>query len=183
MSKTILCFGDSLTAGYGMQRGQSYPELLQEHINNDGYNYQVINAGVSGDTTHDGLRRLSYHLSQPIDIFILELGVNDMIRGGIPDQIKVNLSKILNQVIEQYPNCKLVVAGMQLPPVVQHPFISRFTNIYDSLANQYKALLIPSFLDGVIGMPALNLPDRLHPNAQGYQIIARNVYEQIKGLL
>ena len=183
MSKTILCFGDSLTAGYGMQRGQSYPELLQEHINNDGYNYQVINAGVSGDTTNDGLRRLSYNLSQPIDIFILELGVNDIMRGKSPEQIKVNLARILNEVKRHHSHSKLVVAGMELPPVIQHPFVSRFTGIYRSLAQEYTAHLIPHFLDGVLGISALNLPDRLHPNAQGYQIIARNVYEQIKGLL
>ncbi|MGK7391132.1 MAG: arylesterase [Candidatus Cyclobacteriaceae bacterium M2_1C_046] len=174
--KIILCYGDSLTAGYGFTQEHSYPGVLQKMFNEKGYAYQVINAGVSGETTSGGLNRLPRFLDIKADFFILELGINDGLRGQSLDIMQNNLQKIIDQVEQKMQDTRLIIAGMDLPVKIHNPYIRRFLEIYPSLAKKNNAILIPHFLEDVLGVPSLNLPDRLHPNKEGYQIIAQTVF-------
>lgn len=181
--KIILCFGNSLTAGYGFTQEHSYPGVLQKMLNEKGYSYQVVNAGVSGETSAGGLNRIQRYLDIDADIFILELGINDGLRGQSLDAMENNLQKILELVKQKMKNAKLIIAGMDLPVNVQNQYIRRFLNIYPSLAEKIDAVLIPHFLEDVMGVPSLNLPDRLHPNIKGYKIIAQNVFTVLQPYL
>ncbi|MFD2144629.1 GDSL-type esterase/lipase family protein [Mucilaginibacter antarcticus] len=147
MMKNILFFGDSLTAGYGLTdvTNQAFPGLIQQKINAAGLNYKVINAGVSGDTTRGGLARLDYWLSQPVDIFILELGINDAIRGVTPATIKQNLQLIINKVRAKYPEVKIALMGMQLPEFIPGRQIAEFSHIFSALAADNSIALVPFF--------------------------------------
>lgn len=174
--KIILCYGDSLTAGYGFTQEHSYPGVLQKMLNEKGYSYQVINAGVSGESTFGGLNRLPRFLEIEADIFILELGINDGLRGQSLEAMKENLQKIIVQVKQRNKDVKLVIAGMQMPLNAQNNYIRRFMDVYPDLAKTNQAILIPFFLEDVMGVKSLNLPDGLHPNKEGYQIIAQTVF-------
>jgi acyl-CoA thioesterase-1 len=183
--KHILFFGDSLTAGYGLANAatQSYPALIEHKINSAGLAYRVSNAGVSGDTTRGGLNRLDYWLNQPIDVFILELGINDAIRGVAPAAIQRNLQQIIDRVKLKYPAVKIALMGMQLPNFIPGSRIADFRNIFIRLANNNQLAFVPFFLEGVAGKRDLNLRDGLHPSAEGYRIIADNVWPVIEKLL
>ncbi|HEY0743930.1 MAG TPA: arylesterase [Chryseosolibacter sp.] len=183
--KRILFFGDSLTAGYGLTKPavQSLPGLIQKKIDESGFSYQVVNAGISGDTSSGGLGRLSYWLNQPIDIFVLELGVNDLWRGAPYTATKHNLDLILKKVRERYPTCKLAIMGMEIPDAINFAALNGFRKIYRELAEGHDAAFVPFFLEGVAGVRQLNLPDGVHPSAKGYEVIAEKVWPTIKALL
>ena len=183
--KRIVFFGDSLTAGYGLAKPdvQSLPGLIQKKIDDAGFKYQVVNAGVSGDTSSGGLSRLDYWIHQPVDIFVLELGVNDLFRGAPYAATKRNLDLILKKVKERYPNCKLAIMGMEIPAALNFAPLNGFRNIYRELAEAHATAFVPFYLEGVAGLKHLNLPDGLHPSAKGYEVIAEKVWPTIRALL
>lgn len=182
-TRTIVFFGDSLTAGYGIDPRETYPALIQEKIDERGWKFRVTNAGVSGETSAGGLRRINWLLRQPIDVFVLELGANDGLRGLPLPQTRKNLQGILDRVSERYPDVRMVIAGMLVPPNMGPEYSKEFAAIYRHLAEENDALLIPFLLEGVGGIPKLNLPDGVHPTAEGHKIMAETVWEILKPLL
>lgn len=181
--KSIMFFGDSLTAGYGLSEEESFPSLVQRRIDSLGLPYQVINAGLSGETSAGGLGRIDWVLQQPVDIFILELGANDMLRGLALSNTKDNLKNILEKVKSKNPEVKLIVTGMQSPPNMGQDYSNGFNGMFGDLATDYQAGLIPFLLDGVAGDPNLNLPDGKHPNAEGQKIVVENVWKELSKYL
>ena len=175
--KTILFFGNSLTAGYGVDPSEAYPALIQHKIDSLRLNYKVINAGVSGETTSDGNSRIDWILKQPIDIFVLELGGNDGLRGIPLTETKKNLQSIIDKVKAKYPDAKIVLEGMQIPPNMGPAYTSKFKEIYPVLAKENNIALVPFLLKGVGGDPKLNQRDGIHPTAEGHKIVAENVWE------
>ena len=181
--KTIVFFGNSLTAGYGLSPEQAFPALIQKKIDSLGLPYQVINAGVSGETSSGGLTRVDWILQQPIDIFILELGANDGLRGTPLSETKKNLQDIIDRVKTKYPDAKMVFAGMEIPPNMGQAYTTEFRNIYKDLAAKNNMTLIPFLLEGVGGEPELNQADGIHPNEKGSPIVAENVWKILQKLL
>lgn len=181
--KSILFFGNSLTAGYGLDPELAFPNLIQEKIDGENVSFTVINAGLSGETSAGGLSRIDWVMSQAIDIFILELGANDGLRGLPLESTRINLQGILDKVKQKYPNVEIVVAGMMVPPNMGEDYSIEFKKIYPVLARKNNAALIPFLLDGVAGNPDLNLPDGVHPNVEGHQIVADNVWSVLKPIL
>jgi acyl-CoA thioesterase-1 len=183
--QNILFFGDSLTAGYGLNnaRTESLPSLIQQRIDFAGLAYHVINGGLSGDTTSGGLYRLDYWINRPIAVFVLELGINDIIRGISPQTTANNLQAIIDQVKQKHPGVKIALMGMEIPAFIPGAFAAQFKAIFRKLADANKTAFVPFYLQDVAGIAHLNLPDRLHPNAAGYKIMANNVWPVIKGLL
>ncbi|HEX9650542.1 MAG TPA: arylesterase [Cyclobacteriaceae bacterium] len=182
-SKTILFYGDSLTAGYGLTPEQAFPALVEKMLNSNGQQYRVVNAGVSGETSAGGLSRINWILNQHIDVFILELGANDGLRGVPLSSTKENLQGIINQVRKKYPVVKIVIAGMMVPPNMGTEYSNEFQTMFPKLANDNDTALIPFLLDGVAGDPTLNLPDGIHPNVQGHKIVAGNVMQVLQQIL
>ena len=179
--KRILVLGDSLSDGFMLRRSQAYPALLAEKLHAAGLDAFVItNASQSGGTSAGGLERLLPHLKQPVDIFILELGINDVFLGVPVDQIRANLQSIIDQVRAHNPGVRLVITGMEVPNLPADDYLSAFTGMYRDLAEKNGAALVPSLLAGVSGDGALNLPDRLHPNAEGHKVLARNVWQVLE---
>jgi acyl-CoA thioesterase I len=183
-AKTVLFFGDSLTAGYGLDPAQAYPALIQAKITARGWNFQVINAGLSGETTAGGLRRIDWILQQrPIAVLALVLGANDGLRGLPLADAKRNLQAIIDRTRHTYPQAKLVLAGMQVPTTLGREYATGFRTIFPELAAANAATLIPFLLEGMAGIPALNLPDGIHPNPAGHRIIAENVWRVLEPIL
>jgi acyl-CoA thioesterase-1 len=181
--KSIVFFGNSLTAGYGLSPEQAFPALIQKKIDSLGLPYQVINAGVSGETSSGGKTRIDWILHEPVDIFVLELGANDGLRGTPLSETKKNLQQIIDKVKAKYPDTKLVFAGMEIPPNMGQAYTTEFRNIYTELAAKNNMTLIPFLLEGVGGEPELNQADGIHPNEQGSLIVAKNVWKQLEKLL
>lgn len=179
----ILFFGNSLTAGYGVPESAAFPALIQDRIDSLGLNYAVVNAGVSGETSTGGLGRIDWILEQPVDIFVLELGGNDGLRGIPIESTRENLQAILDAVKKIYPEAKLVLAGMQVPPNMGPEYSEAFRRLFPELARANDATLIPFLLEGVGGEPDLNLPDGIHPTEEGHQIVARNVWAALQDLV
>lgn len=179
----IVFFGNSLTAGYHLDEEYSFPSLIQKRIDSLGLNYESVNAGLSGDTSGQGLERLDWIMRQQIDIFVLELGANDALRGFKLDVPRKNLQKILNQLKDKYPKVKIVIAGMQAPPNLGIEYTTAFKNIYTELATTNDALLVPFLLDGVAAIPELNLADGMHPNIEGQKIVMENIWRVLKEIL
>ena len=178
--KAILVFGDSLSDGFMLQRSEAYPALLAKKLQAAGLNFQVINASASGGTTQGGLERLPPHLNHRIDIFILELGINDAFRALPVEQIQNNLQQIIDKVKARNPNVRVVIAGMQLPNYATDDYVSAFSKMFAELATMNNAALVPYLLQGVAGDPSLNLPDGIHPNAAGQKILAENVWRVLE---
>jgi acyl-CoA thioesterase-1 len=178
--KRILVLGDSLSEGFGLTSKQAYPTLLIPKLRADGLNYEITNASQSGGTTEEGLLRLPPHLKRRIDIFILELGINDAFRGISIEQIRANLQEIIDRVRRANPNVRIIVCGMQLPNYTVDDYVSAFGQIYSDIAAKNNAALVPYLLEGVAGDPALNQADRLHPNAAGQRILAKNVWRVLE---
>ncbi len=178
--KTILVFGDSLSDGFMLQRTEAYPALLAKKLHAVGLNFQVTNASAAGGTTAGGLERLPPHLKHRIDIFILELGINDAFRGLPVDQIQNNLQQIIDKVKARNPTVRVVIAGMQLPNYGAEDYVSAFGKMFGDLAAKNGAALVPYLLEGVAGDPSLNLPDGIHPNAAGQKILAENVWHVLE---
>jgi acyl-CoA thioesterase-1 len=174
--KRILVFGDSLSEGPFLKPKEAWPMLLVDKLRDAGLEFEVVNASQTGGTTTGGLARLPPHLKRRIDIFILELGVNDAFQAVPVDQIQRNLQEIIDRVREKNPNVQIVIAGMQLPDHEVDDYVGAFGSMYAALADKNHAALVPYLLQGVAGNPALNLPDRLHPNAAGHKILAQNVW-------
>lgn len=177
----IVAFGDSLTAGLGVPAEESYPAQLQRSLDALGYSYRVVNAGVSGDTTAGGLRRVPWILTNKPDVVILELGANDGLRGLSVDQTRHNLREIIQRL--QEAGVGVVLAGMKLPPNYGQDYLARFEGIYPSLAKEYRLPLIPFFLDGVGGSASLNQADGIHPTAKGYALVVEQVLKILGPLL
>jgi acyl-CoA thioesterase-1 len=173
--KNILFFGDSLTAGYGLSTEEAFPALLEKELNKTSQEVKVTNAGLSGETSAGGLSRIDWILRQPVDIFVLELGANDGLRGLPLDQTRKNLQAIIDKVKAKHPNVKLVLAGMMVPPNLGKEYTNEFRNIYPDLARKNNGTLIPFLLEGVAGDEKLNLPDGIHPNVEGHKIVAKNL--------
>ena len=181
--KTIVFFGNSLTAGYGLSPEQAFPALIQKKIDSLNRPYNVVNAGVSGETSSGGLTRVDWILQQPIDIFILELGANDGLRGTPLSETKKNLQDIIDKVKAKYPHAKMVFAGMEIPPNMGQGYTTEFRNIYKDLAAKNNMTLIPFLLEGVGGEPELNQADGIHPNEEGSKIVTENVWKILAPLL
>ena len=164
--KTILFYGDSLTAGYGLSPDEAFPALIDQKLKKQGKNWKVINGGLSGETSAGGLARIDWMLRQPVDIFILELGGNDGLRGLPLEQTKSNLQGIIDKVKAKNPNVKIIVAGMMVPPNMGPEYSEQFKSVYPDLAKKNKATLIPFLLEGVGGIEKLNLADGIHPNPE-----------------
>jgi acyl-CoA thioesterase-1 len=181
--KTILFFGDSLTAGYGLSVEEAFPALIEKELNKGATKVKAINAGLSGETTAGGLARIDWVLRQPIDIFVLELGANDGLRGLPLDQTRKNLQGIIDKVKTKYPKVKIVMTGMMVPPNMGTKYSNEFKVIYPELAKKNKATLMPFLLEGVAGNEKLNQADGIHPTAKGHEIVARNLREVLSKLL
>lgn len=181
--KIILFFGNSLTAGYGVNPSQAFPALIQERIDSLKLPYKVINAGLSGETSAGGRSRIGWILRQPVDIFVLELGANDGLRGIPVPATSVNLQAILDSVKTKYPSARLVLAGMQIPPSMGIKYTTDFKEAFRQLAEKNNVHLIPFILEGVGGVPELNQSDGIHPTPKGHRIVEENVWKILKGLL
>jgi acyl-CoA thioesterase-1 len=180
---TILFLGDSLTAGFGVQKEQAYPALIQEKIHQKHLPFDVINAGVSGDTSAGGLARLDWVLRDKVDILVLALGANDGLRGLPVRTMKANLQAIMDRVKAQNPQVKIVIAGMQMPPNLGIEYATDFRAAFAELAKENSATLIPFLLEGVGGHAELNQADQIHPTAAGHKIVADDVWRILEPLL
>ena len=183
VEQTILIFGDSLTAGYGVDYDQAYPSILQSLLKADGLSFKVMPSGVSGETTAGGLRRVDWVMRKPVDIFVLALGGNDGLRGIDLEDTKRNLIGIAKRVKTKSPNVRIVIAGMQMPPNLGERYTSSFADLYPEVADELEAVLLPFLLEGVGGDPALNQSDGIHPNREGHKRVAQHVYKSLKTLL
>jgi acyl-CoA thioesterase-1 len=182
--KTILFFGNSLSAGYGLDDPkQAFAGLVQSRLDSLGLPWTVVNAGVSGETTAGGEGRIDWILKQPIDIFVLELGGNDGLRGIPVAETRENLQTIIDRVRSAYPNVRIVLAGMMVPPNMGPDYGKEFQKIYPELAAKNKVTLIPFLLEGVGGEPSLNLPDGIHPTPEGHRIVMETVWKALQPLL
>jgi acyl-CoA thioesterase-1 len=175
--------GDSLAAGYGVDPSEAWPAKLQEQITAAGLPYRVINAGVSGDTTSGGLRRLNWILKRPVDILVVELGGNDGLRGIPLETTQTNLVSIVEKTRATWPSVQIVLAGMQMPGNMGEDYTGRFKTLFPDLAMRYKTQLIPFLLEDVGGHANLNQADQIHPNPQGHALVASNVWLVLKPLL
>ena len=180
--KAILVLGDSLSGGFGLKPSEAYPALLASKLRAAGLNFQLTNASQTGGTTEGGLERLPAHLKRRIDIFILELGINDAFRGVPVAQIQNNLQQMIDKVKARNPNVRVVIAGMQLPNYGADDYVSAFGKMFSELATRNRATLVPYLLDGVAGDPSLNLPDGIHPNANGQRILTDNVWRVLESI-
>ncbi|HEX4646546.1 MAG TPA: arylesterase [Verrucomicrobiae bacterium] len=181
--KTIVVLGDSLAAGYGLDPSEAFPALLQNKIDEAGWKFTVVNAGVSGDTTAGGLRRIDWLLKRKIDALILELGGNDGLRGIPVEATRTNLQAIIDHARRAQPGMRVIIAGMQMPPNMGEEYNRAFQNIFPALAKANEAALVPFLLEGVGGRPELNQPDQIHPTAEGHKIVAENVWKVLKPAL
>lgn len=181
--KTILFFGNSLTAGYGLDPSEAFPALIQQKIDSLDLPYKVINSGLSGETTAGGKSRISWVLREKVDVFVLELGGNDGLRGIDLQSTRQNLQAIIDTVKARNPETRIVIAGMQIPPNMGPDYTTRFKDLFAAVAQKNNTALIPFLLEGVGGIPALNLPDGIHPTAEGHKIIARNVWQVLQPIL
>lgn len=182
-SKTILFFGNSLTAGLGLDPSEAFPALIQAKIDSLDLPYQVINAGLSGETTAAGKNRIGWILNQQVDIFVLELGANDGLRGIPVEETKRNLQAIIDTVRQKSPDTRIILAGMQIPPNLGAAYTTDFREIFPELARENDLYLIPFLLEDVAGDTQLNQADGVHPTAEGQEIVARNVWEVLEQVI
>ena len=176
-------FGDSITAGYGLTEEQAYPALIQEKIDSLGLDHNVINAGLSGETTAGGARRVDWILQQEVDVFLLGLGGNDGLRGIDPSNTKKNLMTIIEKVREKDPAIDIILAGMEAPPNLGPQYTSEFRSVFSEVANEKDVTFMPFLLEDVAGIEELNQPDGIHPTAEGQQIIANHIWTYLEPLL
>lgn len=181
--KVILFYGDSLTAGYGLSTEEAFPAIVDKTLNQKGKAVKVINAGLSGETSAGGLSRLDWVLRQPVDIFVLELGANDGLRGLPLADTRKNLQAIIDSVKKKNPGAQIVLAGMMVPPNMGPDYAAGFQKIFPEVAKKNNAKLIPFLLQGVAGNEKLNNADGIHPNVEGHKIVATNVLKIVEPLL
>ncbi|MBS1491746.1 MAG: arylesterase [Bacteroidetes bacterium] len=181
--KHILFLGDSLTAGLGLSADQAFPALIEKELNKDHLRVKVTNAGLSGETSAGGLSRVGWMLRTPVDVLVLELGANDGLRGLPAAQTKNNLQAIIDKVRSKYPQVKIILTGMMVPPNMGPAYSAEFKKIYPDLAEKNKTLLMPFLLEGIAGHEKLNQPDGIHPTAEGHRIIAQNLIKYLLKVL
>ena len=181
--QTILFFGDSLTAAYGLDVSEGYPAIIEAKIKEAGLEWDVFVGAVSGDTSAGGLSRINWMLQRKVDLFVLALGANDGLRGTDTAATYTNLQKIIDRVRTKYPDVKIVIAGLLMPPSHGAAYQEKFAAIFPTLAEENDAALIPFLLEGVAGVRSLNLPDGIHPTAEGQKILAENVWKVLEPLL
>ena len=181
--KVILFFGNSLTAGYGLDTEEAFPALIQDRLDSLNLRYTAINSGLSGETTSGGLNRLGWVLNQKVDVFVLELGANDGLRGVPLKETRANLQAIIELVLQKNPDTHIVLAGMQIPPNMGETYTTEFRTIFPELAEKNDIKLIPFLLDGVAGNPELNLEDGIHPTAAGQKIVMENIWRVLKEVI
>ncbi len=179
----LLVFGDSIADGYGLQREEAFPARLQERIEARGWPVEVVNGGLSGETSAAGLRRINWLLKRRFDYVLLELGANDGLRGVVLSETRKNLQAIIDRVRAAYPEVELLIAGMRIPPNLGAKYADEFAAIFPELARKNRAALIPFLLEGVGGVAELNLPDGIHPTAKGHGILADNAWAILEPLL
>jgi len=183
-TKRILFFGDSLTAGYGLESEEdAFPALIQQRLDSLQLDFTVVNAGLSGETTASGKSRLNWVLNQDVDYFVLELGANDGLRGIPLEETRANLQAIIDMVLQKNPATVVVMAGMQIPPNMGTTYTKEFRKIFPELAAQNNIALIPFLLANVAGIPELNQADGIHPTTEAQKILADNVWEILKELV
>lgn len=182
-NKKILFFGDSLTAGYGLEVSQAFPALIQQKVDSLGLDYTVINAGLSGETTASGKNRLEWVLQDDIDIIIIELGANDGLRGVPLRETESNLQSMVDTIQSKLPNAKIILAGMKIPPNMGPDYTSKFESLFPELASSENITLIPFLLENVAGIPELNQGDGIHPTVAGQKLVAENVWEVLGPML
>ncbi len=183
MPKIVLFLGNSITAGYGIDPSQAFPAIIQEKIDAKGWNFKVVNAGQSGDTSAGGLSRMDWLLRNRVDVLVLGLGANDGLRGLPVEVTRKNIQAIIDRTKERYPKAKVVIAGMRVPPNIGRDYGRQFQSVFLDLAKKNKASLIPFILEGVGGVRELNLPDGIHPTAKGHEIVAVNVWRVLEPVL
>lgn len=179
----ILFVGTSLTAGYGLPSEEAFPARIQEKIDAKGLRYRVVNAGVSGDTSAGGLRRIDWLLQSPVSILVLELGANDMLRGLDPVAMRRNLVEIIERTRAKNPDVEIVIAGMRSAPNLGTDYRRKFEGTFSELAARYDAKLIPFLLEDVAGRPGLNQVDGIHPTAEGHALVAERVWSTLGEVL
>lgn len=179
----VLFYGNSLTAGYGVEPAQAFPALVGQKIDSAGLNYRVVNAGLSGETTAGGKSRISWVMRQPVAVFVLELGGNDGLRGLPLAATQQNLQAIMDTVRRKSPQATIVLAGMQIPPNMGTAYTKEFRGLFKELAGKNKAVLIPFLLENVGGIPKLNQPDGIHPTPSGHKIVANTVWQILRPVL
>ena len=182
-NKKILFFGDSITAGYQLEEQDAFTTGIQQTIDSLGLGYTVVNAGVSGETSSGGLNRIDWVLRQPVDIFCLELGANDALRGLDPAETEKNLNEIINKVKATLPGVQVILLGMMAPPNMGVQYSEKFNKIYPELATKHQCPIVPFLLDGVAGITELNLQDGIHPNKKGHEVLKNNVWKVLKDYL
>ena len=181
--QTIVVLGDSIAAGSGVDLAEAFPSVLQKRIDEKQLPYEVVNAGVSGDTTAGGLRRMPWLLKRRVDVLVIELGGNDGLRGLAPEDTRTNLEKIIALAREKYPDVKIILAGMQMPANMGEDYTKKFSALFVEVAKEKNTALIPFVLAGVGGKAELNQPDRIHPNPEGHKIVAQNVWAVLEPVL
>lgn len=182
--KIVLFFGDSLTAGYGLDEpSKAFPGVVQNKIDEAKLHFKVVNAGVSGETSAGGKARITWILRQKVDVFVLELGANDGLRGIPVTETMQNLQAIVDAVKTKYPNAKLVLLGMQVPPNMGGKYAYSFKAIFPGLAAKNKMIFMPFLLKDVGGVPSLNQKDGIHPTAEGAKIVGNNVWQVLESVL
>jgi acyl-CoA thioesterase-1 len=182
-ARVVLFLGTSLTAGYGLGAEFAFPARIQEKIDEGGLPFRVVNAGLSGETSAGGLRRIDWSLQEPVDVLVLELGANDGLRGLDHAALRANLDSIIARTRARYPDAAVLLLGMEAPPNMGRAYTEGFRRVYQDLAFTRNAALVPFLLEGVAGRPELNLDDRIHPNAVGQRILADNVWTVLGPLL
>jgi acyl-CoA thioesterase-1 len=182
-TKTLVFFGDSITAGAGLDPSEAYPAVIQKKLTETGRPWRVVNAGLSGETTSGGLRRLDWVLRQPVDLMVIELGGNDGLRGIAPSLTHSNLQAMIDRIRERRPNARIVLAGMQIPTNLGPEYTREFAHLYPDLAEHNHIMLIPFLLEGVGGVPELNQADGIHPTAEGHRKVAETVWAVLSPLL
>ena len=179
----VVFLGTSLTAGYGLPTEQAFPALIQQRLDAEKLGYRVVNAGVSGDTSAGGLRRLDWLLRLPVEVLVVELGSNDMLRGQDAASLVANLGKIIERTRATYPTARLVVAGMRAPPNLGARYVTAFEAVYPEIADTHGGVLIPFILDGVAGDASLNQADGIHPTEEGHRVLADTVWQALAPVL
>ncbi|MGH1363833.1 MAG: arylesterase [Calditrichia bacterium] len=181
--RTILFLGNSLSAGYGLDPQEAFPARIEAKIDSLDWAFKVVNAGLSGETTSGGLRRINWLLKQKVDVLVIELGGNDGLRGIPVDLTEKNLQGIIDKARKKHPDMTIVLAGMEVPPNMGDDYAAKFRKIYPGIAKANSVTLIPFLLEGVGGVPELNLPDQIHPTAEGHKLVAENVWTYLAPVL
>jgi acyl-CoA thioesterase I len=182
-NRRVVVLGDSIAAGYGLDASEAFPSLLQEKVDAAKLPFTVVNAGVSGDTTASGLRRIDWLLKRPIDVLVIELGGNDGLRGLVPSATRTNLQGIIDRTLAKNAQTKIVIAGMRMPESMGEDYAAEYERVFTEIAKTNKSALVPFLLEGVGGKAELNQPDRIHPTAEGHKIVANNVWRVLEPVL